>query len=102
MELDETYRTIKNEDYERLFALANLHEKAIKEVVKEALIDTEKEIEDFRHIIKKSKITNGEFYELNNELLTTLREMISLIPYHVFRECHNEYRKLLRKNFEIK
>jgi len=38
----ENYRLIPNEEYERLVGLANLHEKAIKEVVQETIGENEK------------------------------------------------------------
>lgn len=56
----ENYRLIPNEEYERLVGLANLHEKAIQEVIGKALSENEEEYKTVFNTIRelRRKVVN--------------------------------------------
>lgn len=102
MVIDNTYRTIKNEDYEKLLGLANLNKKAIDEYVKETFNEV---IDDYKDTIKEQrskleycKRINDKLLRMNNKIIeTVLKELTySDTSRAIFRNLE-EYNRELRR-----
>lgn len=65
----ENYRLIPNEEYERLVGLANLHEKAIKEVVGKALSENEEEYKTIFNTIRDLRVRVVNMYRQLDEII---------------------------------
>lgn len=97
--LDNTYRTIKNEDYEKLVNLANLNKRAVDEIVNETLGEFKGEVKQLKDSLIKCEEINGDFRRLNNSILHILSVIIiQFVPKEDFSIYWKEYNKLAVKN----
>lgn len=79
---DNTYRTIKNEDYEKLIGLANLHKEVIDEYIKETIDSISKEYYgEFKKLSEKNheaKMVLLDLVTFNDAVVSTIRREIHI------------------------